>query len=166
MERTSHPPIFTIGHGVRSLHDFVATLTSASASRVVDVRRYPASRRHPHFASQALTASLAERGIEYRWLGDDLGGSRRPSRRPSHWRNPAFAAYAEHIETEAFARGLAEVERAASEGHRIALMCSETLWWRCHRRLIGDALAARGFDVRHLIRAGSAAAPHRLTTHR
>lgn len=146
--------VSTIGHGNRSLDEFLAILAAASVDLVVDVRRFPGSRRHPQFARERLADALAGVSIDYLWLGEELGGRRRGSGRPSRWRNAAFAAYEEHMESDEFARGLRRVEEVAESGRRVAILCAESLWWRCHRRLIADALVADGFTVIHLLGEG------------
>jgi len=117
---------------------------------VADVRRFPGSRRLPHFAGDALAADLARAGILYCWI-PALGGRRRPAERSSNsaWRHPAFQAYADHAATEEFAEGLTELLMLAS-GLRTAIMCAEVLWWRCHRRIIADVLTSLGARVIHL----------------
>jgi uncharacterized protein (DUF488 family) len=116
-----------------------------------DVRRYPGSRRNPQFNVAPLRESLAAAAIEYEPFWDELGGRRkpRPGGAPSPWRNPAFRGYAEYTETSEFAAGLERLERLAEE-RRAAIMCAEGEWRRCHRRLISDALAARGWRVIHI----------------
>lgn len=117
---------------------------------MVDVRRFPGSRRQPHFARDALEHSLPERGIDYRHL-IELGGRRRPG--PSSpnggWRVEAVRAYADHMATSEFRGALYELEGLGTE-RRSAIMCAEGLWWRCHRRLVADALVVRGWEVRHI----------------
>ena len=144
--------MLTVGHSTHSIERFLALLEGAGAETVADVRRFPGSRRHPQFGADALRASLATTGIGYEHFGEELGGRRRSQRRPaspSPWRNASFAAYAEHTETEEFARGLARLEALGRE-RRVAIMCAEAQWWRCHRRLIADALLARGWDIVHV----------------
>ena len=119
---------------------------------VIDVRRYPAGRRQPHLSRERLAVDLPARGIGYEWWGEALGGRRQPSGDDSSgWRNPAFAAYAEHMATREFRDALATLEDRAQSGEALAIMCAETVWWRCHRRLIADALVGGGFVVEHLI---------------
>ena len=153
--------VFTIGHSTRELDDFLAVLAAHGIEAVLDVRRFPGSRRLPRFAEDALAASLEARGIAYRWI-PELGGRRRavPESRNAGWRHPAFRAYADHMATAEFADGLVEL-LAVAHGVRTAIMCAEVLWWRCHRRLIADALVALGHRVWH-IRGAEPAAPHRL----
>ncbi|MCC6559101.1 MAG: DUF488 domain-containing protein [Polyangiaceae bacterium] len=154
------PRIFTLGHGARSVEEIVALLGEGPADTLVDVRRFPGSRRHPHLARAALAASLPELGVAYVFRGEALGGRRsgRPGSPHVAWEDPSFRAYADHMETPAFQAALDALEREARAGRRIAVMCAETLWWRCHRRLIADALVARGVEVVHLIGPASHAA--------
>lgn len=147
------PTVYTIGHGTRSIEELVAVLHSAGVRHLVDVRRFPGSRRHPQFAREALEAALPGAAIAYDHRGEDLGGRRRatkgPSRHPA-WRAAAFRAYADHMDTDAFNDALERLEGLARI-EPTAIMCAETLWWRCHRRLISDALILHGFKVVHLI---------------
>ena len=143
--------LFTIGHGTRTTDELVAVLDEAGVELLVDVRRYPGSRRHPHFARAALEESLPAAGISYEWQGDALGGRRKPSPQSpnSAWRVDAFRAYADHLASAEFRSALVELEMRA-ETIRQAVMCAETVWWRCHRRLIADSLVADGHEVVHL----------------
>ncbi|WP_438006634.1 DUF488 domain-containing protein [Sorangium sp. So ce321] len=155
--------VFTVGHGTRSLEELVELLGEGPADTLVDVRRFPGSSRSPHLARPALAEALPPLGVTYVFRGDTLGGRRTGRDDSPHvaWENPSFRAYADHMETDAFQRALSEVEAEARAGRRLALMCAETLWWRCHRRLIADALVARGLAVVHLLGPG-ARAPHAL----
>jgi uncharacterized protein (DUF488 family) len=150
--------VYTIGHGTRPVEELVACLRGAGVRTLVDVRRYPSSRRNPQFGQAALATSLAEAGIRYRHaleLGGRLG--REPgAERFSCLRKPAFRSYAARMGTEAWQTALTEAIAEADP----CLMCAETLWWKCHRRLIADLLAARGDEVVHLFR------PHEATLHR
>ena len=155
------PTVWTVGHSTRQSHELLAVLDGYGIELVADVRRFPGSRRLPHYAAGALEGTLAARGIAYHWL-PALGGRRRPERESANvaWRHPAFRAYADHTATEEFADGLFELLMLA-HGLRTAVMCAEVLWWRCHRRLIADVLASLGVPVVH-IRDERAAEPHRL----
>lgn len=161
-EAESSPTIWTIGHSTRSIEEFLAVLAAHRIELVADVRRFPGSRRLPHFAADALEQSLASAGIAYRWF-PSLGGRRRPDPASPNlaWRHAAFRAYADHIATEEFAEGLFELSLLAG-GLRTAVMCSEILWWRCHRRLIADVLTSLGTPVAH-IRDHTTPELHRLT---
>jgi len=154
--------IFTIGHSTRALDDFVALLRAHAVAQVADVRTVPRSRRYPHFSREALSATLPAAGIGYRHFGE-LGGLRKPRPDSSNtaWRHEGFRGYADYMETPAFARALDDLVRW-SEDAASAVMCAEAVWWQCHRRLIADALVARGLDVRHITTLSSAA-PHELT---
>jgi uncharacterized protein (DUF488 family) len=157
--------VFTIGHSTRSIEEFLALLREAGADIVVDVRRFPFSRRYPQFNGAALAASLASAGIGYRH--EPALGGRRGRRRdgaPSlHtlWREEAFAHYADYAETPAFREALERVLALARE-HRPAVMCAEAVWWRCHRRIIADYLIAAGVEVEHILGPGKIE-PARLT---
>ena len=147
--------LYTVGHGARSLDELAAVLSDGGVRRVADVRRYPGSRRHPQFGRDVLAVELPARGVEYEWRGDELGGRRRPAEPTRHpeWRDAGFRGFADYMDTPEFASALDRL-LADAANEPIAVMCAETLWWRCHRRLIADAAAARGADVVHLIGVG------------
>jgi uncharacterized protein (DUF488 family) len=148
--------IYTVGHGNRPLGEFLALLKDAGIECLVDVRAYPASRRHPQFARESLDQSLADAGVRYVWEGKALGGRRKLEKNSPHvaLKNPGFRAYADHMATEDFRAGL---ERLLEVGRslRAAVMCAERLPWECHRSLIADYLVARGENVVHLISTGA-----------
>lgn len=154
--------VWTVGHSTRPLDDFLALLAAYEIEVLADVRRFPGSRRLPQFGAEALEAALAARGIAYRWLAA-LGGRRRPDPESPNtaWRHPAFRAYADHVASEEFAEGLFELLMIA-QGQRTAIMCSEILWWRCHRRLIADVLTSLGVEVVH-IREQNVSEVHRIS---
>ncbi len=143
--------VYTIGHSTRALEEFLALLAAHGINRLVDVRRFPGSRRNPHFAREALADTLAGAGVEYRWV-EALGGrrSRRPGSPHTAWRVPAFAAYADHMDTAEFAAAAAELMEWAGSG-RVAILCAEARPEKCHRRLIADWLTARGVMVSHIL---------------
>jgi len=156
-------PLLTTGHGRADRHELGDRLTGAGVDLLVDVRRFPGSRNHPDVATEALAGWLPELGIGYRWE-ERLGGRRRlPPGEPvvdDWWTVTQFAAYAAHTRTPEFAAALDDVLADAAE-QTVAVMCSESVWWRCHRRLIADvAVLARGVPVTHLMPGG------RLTPHR
>ncbi|MFI5914742.1 DUF488 family protein [Dactylosporangium sp. NPDC051541] len=153
--------VCTIGHGARSIDAFLAILADARVDTLVDVRRYPGSRRHPQFGRDELAAAVRGAGREYSWPGEALGGRRRerPGSRHTALRNGAFVAYADHMDTPEFRDAIGAL-LAAPGLH--AVMCAETLWWHCHRMLIADALVLRGAAVEHLLEPGTRQ-PHRLT---
>lgn len=143
--------LWTIGHSTRTLGEFLDLLTVNGIGAVADVRRFPASRKHPHFDQDTLRTSLLRAGVEYVPL-PELGGRRQP-RPDSHntfWRNESFRGYADYMETEGFHAG---IERLLELAHRrqTVFMCAEAVWWRCHRSLIADYLKAEGICVRHII---------------
>lgn len=156
------PTVCTIGHSTRPLEEFLDVLGVHGVELVVDVRRFPGSRRLPHYGATALAAALDARSVAYHWI-PTLGGRRRPDADSPNlgWRHPAFRAYADHVATDAFADGLFELLTLA-QGLRTALMCAEVLWWRCHRRLIADVLVSLAVPVVH-VRTAGAAESHRLT---
>jgi uncharacterized protein (DUF488 family) len=156
----SEGEILTVGHSNHEEGEFVELLRGARVKLIADVRRYPGSRRQPHFERTALAAVLLEAGIGYRWLGESLGGRRKPLPDSPNgaWESDQFRGYADHMASEEFAAGLTELEELARQ-QRVAVMCAEAWWVRCHRRLIADALTARGWRVLHLESNG------RLTEH-
>ncbi len=197
--------ILTVGHSNRSLADFLALLRAHRVGLLADVRAFPASRAHPHFARESLEAALAGAGIGYCWIPELGGRRRRPPGPPRFggWTEPAFQAYEAHMATAEFEAGLARLLEAAglrsagpgSPGpggaaaagagpdaaapasslppvpgqpgapeRRVAVMCAEAVWWRCHRSMIADALAARGVAVGHLV--GDREVPHPLEARR
>jgi uncharacterized protein (DUF488 family) len=143
--------IWTVGHSTRSGEEFGQILLAHEIQVLVDVRSFPGSRRYPQFNRPALAESLASIGIQYRHE-PRLGGRRTP-RADSHntaWRNSSFRAYADHMETEDFKNGVEDLLELAASA-RVAVMCAEALWWRCHRSLISDYLKAAGHKVIHII---------------
>jgi uncharacterized protein (DUF488 family) len=154
--------IWTIGHSKRPLEEFLELLSANRIEAVADVRRYPGSRRWPHFAQEPLKMALENLGLLYTWL-PELGGRRAPRADSPNtaWRSPAFRGYADYMATEAFADGLDQLINLAS-GLPTAILCAESLWWRCHRGLIADVLRWLQFEVIHILGPGSTA-PHPYT---
>lgn len=148
------PAVLTIGHSTRTLPEFLALLAEFEATTLVDVRRFPGSRRYPHFGGPALARSLAGVGIGY-VHEPDLGGRRDPSPASVNtaWRVAAFRGYADHMASPEF-RAALECVIALSQAGRPVIMCAEAVPWRCHRQLIADALVARGVAVRHILGPG------------
>jgi uncharacterized protein (DUF488 family) len=144
--------IHTIGHGNRPLEEFIARLREAGIGRLVDVRAFPGSRRHPHFSRQALEKTLPQAGMEYVWEGSALGGRRRPAPDSANTalRNASFRAYADHMMGAEYQAALARLIAHANE-RGTAIMCAERLPWHCHRHLISDSLVARGVAVLHIV---------------
>lgn len=150
------PTIFTIGHSTHELDGFLALLRGAEIELLVDVRRYPSSRRFPWFNGPALAEAVPAYRHE-----EALGGRRQPApdSRNAGWRVGQFRGYADHMASPEFQAAL---DRLLEEPRRTAVMCAEAQWWRCHRRLLSDALVARGAEVVHLDGRGGSA-PHELT---
>ena len=147
--------LFTIGHGARDIETFLELLEGAGVRRLVDVRTAPGSRKHPQFGKEALERSLDERDIEYVWRGRELGGWRRarPDSRHTAMRSPGFRGYADHMESEEFREARTWLVQTSS-GTPTAVMCAESLWWKCHRRILADALVAIGVEVHHIMEGG------------
>jgi Protein of unknown function, DUF488/Hypervirulence associated proteins TUDOR domain len=146
--------IWTIGHSTRTIEQFIELLNENQIEILVDVRHFPGSRRLPHFNKPELAHSLTSAGIRYEHLVE-LGG-RRPARADSHnlmWQNASFRGYADYMETPPFHNGLERLLKIARIG-RTAIMCSEAVWWRCHRSMIADYLKAKGVRVLHIMGPG------------
>jgi uncharacterized protein (DUF488 family) len=156
--------IFTIGHSTRAIEELLALIKEFEIALLADIRSFPASARHPQFNRENLERALPEAGIEYRWLGKELGGYRKkkdPNSPHTALRSPGFRNYADHMGSEDFARGIEEL-LALAAGQRTAYMCAELLWWRCHRSLVSDYLSAcRGAEIVHILQ-NNKSEPHRL----
>lgn len=161
-EQSANARIWTIGHSRRSSQEFIEILARYGINLLADVRRFPNSRKNPHFNQTELTRKLAEAGIEYAHFAD-LGGRRR-SRPDSHntlWRNASFRGYADYMETSDFKSGIERLIEVAST-HNVAIMCAEAVWWRCHRSLISDYLKSLEIEVIHIL-TESQSKPHPFT---
>lgn len=154
MSCEDHRTIHTIGHSTRSIDVFVELLNAHRIKSLADVRRWPASRRHPHFHREALSTSLQAAGVNYVWRGD-LGGFRKPKPDSSNtgWRVGAFRAYADFMLTSEFSAIMEQMETLADEQHT-AIMCAEAVPWSCHRQLLADAFLIRSWNVRHIMDRG------------
>jgi uncharacterized protein (DUF488 family) len=149
--------VWTIGHSIRDLADFLVLLAEHQVEAVADVRRFPGSRRWPQFNREALAASLADAGVAYHHL-PELGGRRTSQQEDSPnagWRVEAFRAYADYMLTDEGEQGFNKL-RALAEESRTAVMCAEVLPWRCHRRLIADRFVAVGWRVTDIMAPGKA----------
>jgi uncharacterized protein (DUF488 family) len=163
--------IWTVGHSTRTIDEFVSLLMANEIKILADVRAWPGSKRYPQFNKDALAESLSAHGIRYEHF-PELGGKRKskPDSRNTAWRNASFRGYADYMETEEFQKGIERLlaltrsdglgsRRNESDGWeavtpcRIAIMCAEAVWWRCHRSLIADCLKARGVEVLHILGA-------------
>ena len=147
-------PVFTIGHSTRSIAEFVELLRAGQVEMVVDVRTIPRSRTNPQYNLDALPDALAEYQVGHRYIAE-LGGLKGrsrdvPAELNGYWTNRSFHNYADHALSDSFSAGLDELLALADE-RRTAIMCSEAVWWRCHRRLIADYLILRGRQVFHLM---------------
>ena|SRR5215469_10226994 len=145
--------VFTIGHSTRDMPNFIAALKAAGVDTIADIRRFPMSRRHPHFNRDNLEPALAEAGIAYRHF-PALGGrraARGDGKASPHrlWREAAFRNFADYAETPEFRDAFAALVLLAKAGHP-AIMCAEAVWWRCHRRIVADYLIAAGLPVEHI----------------
>jgi uncharacterized protein (DUF488 family) len=143
--------IFTIGHSTRSIEEFINMLKAFKINALADVRSYPGSKRFPHFNKENISRSLEEAGISYLHIGN-LGGRRTPKKdsKNSVWKNQAFKGYADYMETDQFAEGINELLSFA-KSKNCAYMCSEAVWWKCHRSMISDYLKAKGWKVIHIV---------------
>ena len=154
--KESGKKIWTIGHSTRSLDEFLTLLHSFNIQLVVDIRSYPGSRRYPQFNKEALQISLPKNNIKYIHL-KELGGRRKadPHSINIAWRNEAFRGFADYMQTDEFKKGINELQQLAIH-ERIVYMCSEAVWWRCHRSMVSDYLKSLGWTVMHLMDKGKA----------
>lgn len=148
--------IWTIGHSTHPFEEFVAMLKSFKIEVVADIRSFPGSRKFPHFNKESLEVSLPQNNISYVHL-KSLGGRRKTKTDSQNisWRHPAFRGYADYMETGEFKEGIKELEKIALK-KRTVLMCSEAVWWRCHRSMVSDYLKAHGWTVMHIMGPGKA----------
>jgi uncharacterized protein (DUF488 family) len=146
--------ICTIGHSTRTLEEFIAILTSSRIELVTDIRSFPGSRRYPRFNKEALEVSLPANNIQYIHL-KELGGRRevQPNSINKAWRVAAFRGYADYMETHVFKTAIKELETIAMK-ERTAFMCSEAVWWLCHRSLVSDYCKLHGWTVMHIMGTG------------
>ena len=148
--------IWTIGHSTHPFEEMIALLHSFRIELVIDIRSYPGSRKFPQYNKDTLQVSLPENNIHYIHLAS-LGGRRkpRPDSKNTSWRHLAFRGYADYMKTDDFKEGIKELEKIAVK-QRTAYMCSEAVWWRCHRSMVSDYLKARGWKVMHIMAIGKA----------
>ncbi|MCE9556859.1 MAG: DUF488 domain-containing protein [Planctomycetes bacterium] len=158
------PPLFTIGHSTHSLDQFLSLLGQHGVTVLADIRRFPGSRKFPHFSSENLASALPGAGIEYHWL-EALGGRRRkePGSKSLNLglRNESFRNYADYMQTPEFREGVNQLLSWAA-AKPTAFMCSESVFWRCHRRLVSDYFLMKGMTVQHIMPSGELR-PHTLT---
>ena len=151
--------LYTVGHSTHPIEIFLDLLVQHEIATLVDVRSFPGSRRWPQYNQEEFTASVERVGVSYEWC-QALGGRRHsPLRDSPHtaWQQAAFRSYADYADTAAFAAGIEHLCELAA-GQRSVIMCSEGLWWRCHRRIIADHLTVRGWNVYHIMPGGKLAA--------
>ncbi len=155
--------LYTIGHSTRSWREFTHLLLIWKIAELIDVRTVPRSRAFPKFNKDRMAAALRRMGITYTHF-KELGGLRHSRKGSTNtgWRNASFRGYADYMQSQEFLQALAELNRHRRR-HRVCIMCSEALWWRCHRRMIADAEAARGIPVRHIM-SDRTARPHEITS--
>lgn len=143
--------IWTIGHSTHTIEEFIEMLHSFQITLLADIRKFPGSRRYPHFNKEALEISLPAIGIEYLHL-KELGGRRKPleNSRNTAWKNDAFRGYADYMQTDEFDKAIRHLETIAQK-QRTCYMCSEAVWWSCHRSLVSDYLKWKGWTVMHIM---------------
>ncbi len=143
--------IYTIGHSTRSSDEFIHLLLSFNIKLLADIRSYPGSKRYPHFNKETLQQTLPAHQINYQHL-PGLGGRRKALKNSKNiaWKNEAFKGYADYMETDNFKEAVVLLEEAALE-HLTAYMCSEAVWWRCHRSMVSDYLKWKGWQVFHIM---------------
>lgn len=143
--------IWTIGHSTRSLDEFLAMLQAFNIELLVDIRSFPGSRRYPQFNKEALQVSLSKNNIQYVHL-KELGGRRKADTHSVNtaWRNEAFRGFADYMQTDDFKKGVDELQQLV-DSRRTAYMCSEAVWWRCHRSMVSDYLKSLGWTVLHIM---------------
>lgn len=146
--------IWTIGHSTRTPEEFLALLQASKIQSVADIRNYPGSSKYPHFNSEALAQFLSQHHIGYIHL-KNLGGRRKPSphSRNTAWRSLAFRGFADYMQSTEFKTGIHMLEKLAME-QPTAYMCSEAVWWRCHRSMVADYLKVHGWKVMHILGIG------------
>lgn len=151
MKRDENKKIWTIGHSTHPLDEFIAMLQSFNLEHLVDIRSFPGSRKFPQFNKENLEKSLPENKIKYSHL-EKLGGRRKakPDSKNTIWRNASFMGYADYMETSHFKKGL-EILKEIALKRRTAIMCSEAVWWRCHRSMVSDDLKAQDWNVMHIM---------------
>lgn len=151
--------IFTLGHSTHSLQTFVDMLVENEVEKLIDVRKLPGSRKFPHFNQDELQVSLQEVGVDYEWV-EPLTGRRKVSKTVpfqvnAFWNNRSFHNYADHALSPEFSVALEALIQTTTP---TVLLCSEAVWWRCHRRIISDHLLARGVEVTHIMGPGQVSA--------
>jgi uncharacterized protein (DUF488 family) len=150
------PTLWTVGHSTHPIAEFVDMLLAHGVTHIVDVRRFAGSRKYPQFNPESLERALAKAGIAYSPM-PALGGRRTPRPDSPHvaWRNEAFRGYADYMDTTEFSKAADRLAKLARK-ERVAVMCAEGVWWRCHRSMIADYFKVRGWEVLHILGPGDA----------
>jgi len=151
MKKPESKTIWTIGHSTRTIEEFIELLQTFQIKLLVDIRSYPSSKRYPQFNKENLTTSLHNAGIDYMHMLA-LGGRRKalPNSTNTLWQNKSFRGYADYMQTHEFKNGINELQQLALK-QRTAYMCSEAVWWRCHRSMVSDYLKDAGWTVIHIM---------------
>ena len=151
MQQAEQKTIYTIGHSTRTIEEFTGLLKMNNIELVADIRSFPGSRKFPQFNKEVLSISLHKEGIDYVHI-EQLGGRRKvmPNSPNTAWHNSSFRGYADYMQTDAFKNGIHQLEKIAQQ-KRTAYMCSEAVWWRCHRALVSDYLKLHGWKVLHIM---------------
>ncbi|AMV37900.1 DUF488 family protein [Planctomyces sp. SH-PL62] len=163
LSKTAPLTLFTIGHSTHPLDEFLRLLAEHNIQALADIRRFPGSRKYPHFNRENLASTMPQAGVEYRWI-ESLGGRRKQpggSTTNLGLRNQSFRNYADYMATPDFHEAIESLLELARQ-KRTAFMCSEGVYWRCHRRLVSDYLGVRGIEIRHIMPSGTLR-PHILT---
>jgi uncharacterized protein (DUF488 family) len=147
--------IWTVGHSTRSWEEFVELLKSFAIEHLADIRTFPGSRRYPHFNKEALAENLKQNGIDYSHMYA-LGGRRKPQPDSTNvsWRNSSFRGYADYMKSSEFNEAASRLQNLATT-QSVAYMCSEAMWWKCHRALVSDFFKVKGWTVLHILNIGS-----------
>jgi uncharacterized protein (DUF488 family) len=143
--------IWTIGHSTRTFDEFASMLAAFQIHHLIDIRRFPGSKRFPQYNKELLGPALSNLGIQYTHM-EALGGRRnpRPDSLNTAWRVKGFRGYADYMETDEFKAAIAKLEKLAVQ-ERCAMMCTEAVWWSCHRSLVSDYLKVNGWEVLHIM---------------
>lgn len=151
MKKAEAPKIWTIGHSTRPIEEFIELLQAFQIKLLADIRSFPGSKRYPQFNKENLATSLHRAGINY-ILMPALGGRRiaLPNSTHTEWQNKAFRGYADYMQTDEFKNGIKELEQLALTQPTV-YMCSEAVWWRCHRSMVSDYLKDRAWTVIHIM---------------
>jgi uncharacterized protein (DUF488 family) len=150
--------MYSIGHSTRTIEEFIELLNEHDIRILVDIRSFPSSHRYPHFNRRNLAELLQRHRIRYEWLGNELGGYRKKGlgeNSPNKaWKSQGFRNYVDHTMSKSFREGIRILQELAEDG-RLAFMCAEQLYWRCHRRIVSDYLTVKGHSITHIVSKGN-----------